>query len=570
MSVVMDNRARWLASPRVSEEDKATILAMDDYTRDDAFFQDVELGTAGMRGKLGPGTNRMNLHTVGRVSVAFGQYVLSTARDAGKKGIVIAHDNRYFSREFAELSARIFNEMGIHAFLFDSLRPTPELSFAVRELGAQGGVMITASHNPKEYNGYKVYDETGCQLVPEKAAKMLAFASALPDELSFEVPHGKVQGKTTILEKKIDDDYCKAVEGCQRNPGLNKKGFKVIYTPQHGASYENAIRVFRDCGYEIIPVVEQCNHDPAFGGTKSPNPEVAAAWEKTFEYMTREHADFAVMTDPDGDRCGVAFLSSKGTYERFTGNESAALLIDYLLSDMKKKGDLPADPVMYDTIVTSSLGRVVAASYGVKTESFLTGFKFIGNRIAHYEECGQGPTFVFGYEESYGCLVKPFVRDKDGLQAILLYTEMACYYHNAGIPLDIAFDNLQKKHGYHLALTKDTYFEGMEGSRLMKEMMARLHEEPLKEIAGIPVTKTEDYKNLVSVSADGTKTRIEGLPSSDVLKYFLEDGSTVCVRPSGTEPKVKFYLEAVGNERASLQGKIDSLDAGIRKAAGCR
>ena len=286
--------------------------------------------------------------------------------------------------------------------------------------------------------------------------------------------------------------------------------------------------------------------------------------------MTREHADFAVMTDPDGDRCGVAFLSSKGTYERFTGNESAALLIDYLLGDMKKKGDLPADPVMYDTIVTSSLGRVVAASYGVKTESFLTGFKFIGNRIAHYEECGQGPTFVFGYEESYGCLVKPFVRDKDGLQAILLYTEMACYYHNAGIPLDVAFDNLQKKHGYHLALTKDTYFEGMEGSRLMKEMMARLHEEPLKEIAGIPVTKTEDYKNLVSVSADGTKTRIEGLPSSDVLKYFLEDGSTVCVRPSGTEPKVKFYLEAVGNERASLQGKIDSLDAGIRKAAGCR
>ena len=353
MSVVMDNRARWLASPRVSEEDKATILAMDDYTRDDAFFQDVELGTAGMRGKLGPGTNRMNLHTVGRVSVAFGQYVLSTARDAGKKGIVIAHDNRYFSREFAALSARIFNEMGIHAFLFDSLRPTPELSFAVRELGAQGGVMITASHNPKEYNGYKVYDETGCQLVPEKAAKMLAFANALPDELSFEVPHGKIPGKTTILEKKIDDDYCKAVEGCQRNPGLDKKGFKVIYTPQHGASYENAIRVFRDCGYEIIPVVEQCNHDPAFGGTKSPNPEVAAAWEKTFEYMTREHADFAVMTDPDGDRCGVAFLSSKGTYERFTGNESAALLIDYLLGDMKKKGDLPADPVMYDTIVTS-------------------------------------------------------------------------------------------------------------------------------------------------------------------------------------------------------------------------
>ena len=570
MDKVKENSNRWLSSPRVSEEDKARIRSMSQEELDDAFFKDVELGTAGMRGVLGPGTNRMNEHTVGRVSVAFGQYLLSLGEDTKTRGIVLSHDNRFKSREFALLAAKIFNQMGIKAFIFPSLRPVPELSFAVRYCKAKGGVMITASHNPKQYNGYKIYDETGCQLVPNQANEMLRFADKLPNELEFEVPVAVQQGETIVLGEEVDDAYCKLVESCRVNPDLDKSNFKVVYTPQHGASYENAMRVFKDSGYTIIPVKEQCVHDPAFGATASPNPEVAKAWDFALEYCHKNHADLAVMTDPDGDRCGLAFLSSKGTYERFTGNESAAVLIDYLLGDMKKKGDLPADPVMYDTIVTSSLGRVVAASYGVKTESFLTGFKFIGNRIAHYEECGQGPTFVFGYEESYGCLVKPFVRDKDGLQAILLYTEMACYYHNAGIPLDIAFDNLQKKHGYHLALTKDTYFEGMEGSRLMKEMMARLHEEPLKEIAGIPVTKTEDYKNLVSVSADGTKTRIEGLPSSDVLKYFLEDGSTVCVRPSGTEPKVKFYLEAVGNERASLQAKIDSLDAGIRKAAGCR
>lgn len=568
--IVSENRARWLASPRVSDEDKATILAMDENATNDAFFKDVELGTGGLRGRLGPGTNRMNYHTVGRVAVAFGQYVLSTSPDAAKKGIAIAHDNRYFSREFALLSADIFSKMGIKTYLFDSLRPTPELSYAVRVKGAQGGVMITASHNPKDYNGYKVYDETGCQLTPDKAEKMLALCDALPDELSFEVPEAEVRGEIITLEPEVDDTYCELVEACQRNPGLDKKGFKVVYTPQHGASYENAIRVFKDCGYEIVPVEEQCTHDPAFGGTKSPNPEVAVAWEKTIEKMKEVSADFAVMTDPDGDRCGVAYLSSKGTYERFTGNESAALLIDYLLSDRKAKGDLPKDAVIYDTIVSSSLGRIVAASYGVKCESFLTGFKYIGSRIDYYEKKGSGPTFVFGYEESYGCLISPFVRDKDGLQAILLYTEMALSYARKGIPLDIAYDNLQKKYGYHLAVTKDTYFEGMEGNAKMKAMMESLHQNPVMEIAGIPVESTADYLNGVTTHSDGRREPIEGLPPSDVMKYFLTDGSTVCVRPSGTEPKVKFYIEAVGSSKDGLESKVDALDADIRRITGVK
>ncbi|MDY6093786.1 MAG: phospho-sugar mutase [Candidatus Enteromonas sp.] len=568
--IVDENRARWLASPRVSAEDKATILAMDEHTTNDAFYKDVELGTGGLRGRLGPGTNRMNLHTVGRVATAFGQYVLSTDPNAAEKGIVIAHDNRYFSREFALLSADIFSKMGIKTYLFDSLRPTPELSYAVRLKGAQGGVMITASHNPKDYNGYKVYDETGCQLTPDKAEKMLALCDALPDELHFEVPSAKTKGEIITLDPSVDDSYCALVEACQRNPQMDKKGFKVVYTPQHGASYENAIRVFSDCGYEIIPVEEQCTHDPAFGGTKSPNPEVAAAWEKTIEKMKEVSADFAVMTDPDGDRCGVAYLSSKGTYERFTGNESAALLIDYLLSDMREKGDLPQNAVMYDTIVTSSLGRVIAESYGVKCESFLTGFKYIGSRIDYYEKKGNGPTFVFGYEESYGCLIRPFVRDKDGLQAILLYTEMALHYHHLGIPLDVAYDNLQKKYGYHLAVTKDTYFEGMEGNAKMKAMMEGLHRSSIKEIAGIRVVSSADYLNGILTREDGSEEKIEGLPPSDVMKYFLADGSTVCVRPSGTEPKVKFYIEAVGEKKEGLEGKVDALDADIRRITGAK
>ena len=566
---IQEKKAAWLASTRVSEEEKAILRGMDEASIADAFYKEAEFGTGGMRGLLGPGTNRLNDLTVGRVSVGYAQYCLSVDPLHGKeRGIVISHDNRFHSREFAELCAKIFNKMGIKAYLFDMLRPTPELSFAVREKGAIGGVMVTASHNPKEYNGYKVYDETGCQLVPEEADKLLAFINALPDELHFEIPEDKVPGETIILEPQIDDDYCKAVEACQLHPELDKKGFKVIYSPQHGASLESALRVFQDCGYEIIPVKEQCPHDPNFGGTKSPNPEVAAAWELCLEYAKRENADVCVMTDPDGDRCGIAYLSSKGTYERFNGNQSGALLIDYLFAERQKKGLLPKDGRLYDTIVTSSLGRVIAESYGVKSESFLTGFKFIGNAIARRESKGEDPAFCFGYEESYGCLIAPFVRDKDGVQAILLYTEMALFYKRQGIPLDIAWENLQKKYGYHLTVTRDAYFEGVDGAEKMKNMMAMLHAAPFEEVAGINVEKSADYLALEFTYADGKKEAIEGLPKSDVMKYFLVDGSTLCVRPSGTEPKVKFYIEAVNKDGKGLEKKVDEIEAFIRLKAG--
>ena len=419
------NYQRWLASAKLSEEERKTLLGMTETEKQDAFFKDAEFGTGGMRGILGPGTNRLNRWTVGRVTIAFGLFLLKTYPNAREMGVVISHDNRFFSREFTLQSAEILNKMGIKAYIFDALRPTPELSFAVRYCGACGGIMITASHNPREYNGYKVYDHTGCQLVPDAIAPMLEILASLPNELDVEVPAYEKKAETVMLGKDVDDEYVKLVEGCQLKPELDKKGFKIIYTPQHGASYESAIRVFSEVGYEIIPVKEQCVHDPNFGATLSPNPEVEKAWVLALDYAKRYNANLVVMTDPDGDRCGLAYLSSKGTYERLTGNQSAALLIDYLFSNMIEMGKMPKDPVMYDTIVSSSLGREIAHHYGVKSESFLTGFKFIGGRIYHYEKLGHGPTFVFGYEESYGCLIQPFARDKDGVQAILLYSEMA-------------------------------------------------------------------------------------------------------------------------------------------------
>ncbi len=562
------NYDRWLNSPKVSEEDKKVLRAMTEKQKQDAFFKDAEFGTGGMRGILGPGTNRLNSWTIGKVTVAFGEFLLKTYPNAREMGVAISHDNRHCSREFTLQAAEIFNKMGIKAYIFDALRPTPELSFAVRHCGACGGIMITASHNPKEYNGYKVYDHTGCQLVPDAIAPMLEILKGLPNELEVEIPLFEKKAETIVLGPEVDDEYVALVEKCQINPDLDKSNFKVIYTPQHGTSYESAMRVFQDCGYNIIPVKEQCVHDPNFGATKSPNPEVESAWELALEYAKREHADLVVMTDPDGDRCGLAYLSSKGTYERLTGNQSGALLIDYLFSSRKARGEMPADPVMYDTIVTSSLGREVAAHYGVKTESFLTGFKFIGERIHHYEKIGHGPTFVFGYEESYGCLIQPFVRDKDGVQAILLYSEMALYYHNKGIALDKAMEDLYARFGYHYAFLKDAYFAGMEGASTMAKLMKDLHANPLKEIAGLKVAAVEDYLNDVITFADGSKKAIEGLPPSDVLKFVFEDKSTLCIRPSGTEPKMKFYIEIVGEGEEATKARGEAIYRDFMKIIG--
>lgn len=552
------NYRKWLSSPSLTAEEKNELLSLNEEEREDAFFQEAPFGTGGMRGKLGLGLNRINRFVIGKAAYAFGLFLRKVVDDAESKGVAISHDNRAYSREFALLSSRILNDMGFKTYIFGSLRPVPELSYAVRYAHAAGGIMITASHNPKEYNGFKAYDETGCQLTPETIAPLLEIISSLGDPLDIRMEKGG-KGKQIVFDKDIDDAYCKLVEGIQIHPELDKKGFKVVYSPQHGASYENAMRIFTELGYETIPVKEQCVHDPSFSASKSPNPEIPAAWGLSLEYARKYHADLCVMTDPDGDRCGLAYLSSKGNYERLTGNESGALLIDYILAAKKANGTLPSNGVIYDTIVTSSQGEDIAKSYGVRVESFLTGFKYIGERIGYYEKKGNGPTFLFGYEESYGCLIAPFVRDKDGVQAILLYTEMALYYKRLGIPLDVAYENLQKKYGYHDTDTISVYFEGLSGHIKMTQMMEGLRKERLREIDGHAVKEIRDYELDIITHEDGKTEAIEGLPKSDVLKYVLDDGSTVTVRPSGTEPKIKFYIEAVAKEKEGIAGKVASL-----------
>ena len=537
----LDNYNRWLNSARVDEATKAQLKAMNQQEIDDAFFKDVEFGTAGMRGVLGPGTNRLNDFTVKKATVAFGKYLLEIFPDAKKQGVVISHDNRHMSREFTLLSAQVLNDLGINTYIFDALRPTPELSFAVRYLKACGGIMITASHNPKQYNGYKVYDETGCQLVPDKIKRLLEIIAELPNELDVEYEAIKERGKNVILDNKVDDEYVRLVESIAINKDLDKSNFKVVFTPNHGTSYVNSMRIFSDLGYKIYPVLSQIDPDPDFSGTLSPNPEDARSFIEPIKLAKEIDADLIVMTDPDGDRVGLGYKATDGSYQTLTGNQSAALLMDYIFSEKKKRGELSKDGVMYNTIVTSSIGKEIATFYGVKTEQFLTGFKFIGNRIDYYEKLGHGPKFEFGYEESYGCLIAPFARDKDGCQAILMYCEMALFYFLRGLRLDQAWDDLCKRFGYHQDIAYSLEFFGSEGQAKMDNLMNVLHNDPFIEINGLKVVAVDDNEKQQHIAANGEVTPIN-LPKANVVKLFLEGGSLVTVRPSGTEPKVKFYV----------------------------
>ena len=546
MTKTQENYQRWLNSPKVDNETKEVLKKMNQEQIDDAFFKDVEFGTAGMRGVLGPGTNRLNNFTVRKATVAFAQYLLELFANAKEMGVVISHDNRHQSREFTLLSAKVLNDFGIKAYIFDSLRPTPELSFAVRYQKACAGIMITASHNPKEHNGYKVYDETGCQLVPEKIARLLEIISSLPNELEVEYEPAKELGETIVLDSSVDDEYVRLVESIAINKDLDKSNFKIVFTPNHGTSYVPAMRIFKDLGYDIVPVLSQCEPDPDFSGTLSPNPEDPRSYIEGLKLAKEVGAKLLVMTDPDGDRVGLGYLASDGTYQTFTGNQSAAMLLDYILSGRKKRGLLSDNGVMYNTIVTSSLGKEVAEYYGVKTEQFLTGFKFIGNRIDYYEKHG-GPHFEFGYEESYGCLIAPFARDKDGCQAILLYCEMALYYDRLCKPLDVVWDELQQRFGYHLDIAYSIEFTGSAGQQAMDDLMNSLHTSPLKSLSGVKVVRVEDY--LKQESYEGEKTEKINLPKSNVVKLYFENGNTITVRPSGTEPKVKFYIGIKSKEK---------------------
>lgn len=570
MSIIEENYQRWLASPVVDEKTKEEIRKMSESEKSDAFFKDAEFGTAGMRGILGPGTNRLNIFTVRKSTIAFGKYLIEKFKEEGKKrGVVISHDNRFMSREFTLDTAKTLNKMGINTYIFDSLRPTPELSFAVREMHAVGGVMITASHNPKEYNGYKVYDENGCQLVPYRIERLLEILAELPDELSVHIDEAKVPGVNTVLTSEIDDKYVDAVLGIRLNPDLDKKGFKVVYTPQHGTSFIPAMKMFEKAGYKdnIFPVEKQCSPDPNFSNTLSPNPEVKDAYIEPIKLAKEISADLIVMTDPDADRVGVAFKNKNGEYELLTGNQSGGLLIDYILGQRKAKGLLSNNGVMYNTIVTSTFGTKIAHSYGVKTVSLLTGFKFIGDAIDLALK-NNGPHYEFGYEESYGCLIAPFARDKDAQQALLMLVEMTLFHLREGKTLDVVMDELQQKFNYYNDTQFSIFFPGSEGPSKMSKLMDDLRGN-ISDIAGYKVTRVEDYEKGIAKNADGTIEKLT-LPVSNVLKFFLGEDMMISIRPSGTEPKCKFYYGVNAKDKEEVKTLPSKLHEDLLKKIGLK
>ena len=558
------NYERWFNCETLDPSLKAELIAMNEKEKEDAFYTDLEFGTAGMRGILGAGTNRMNIYTIRKANVGFAKYILGL-ENGKERGVAIGYDNRHMSYRFAVESAKVLATFGIKSYIFESLRPTPELSYAVRFLKCAGGIMITASHNPKEYNGYKVYDDTGCQLIPEWGDIVVKYVNEVEDELGVEVcSNEEAYPYMTWIGEEVDEAYYKEVMGIEINPGMDKSGFKIVFSPQHGTSNIPVRECLGRLGYDVVPVLAQCAPDPDYTNTKSPNPEVDMAYELAIIKAKEVGADVVVICDPDGDRLGVV-AKHDGKYVLMSGNQSAAVYLEYILSQMKEKGTLPDNAVMYNTIVTSDLGELVARSYGVDMEKTLTGFKFIGDKIRKYEKTGE-KQFVFGYEESYGCVIKDFVRDKDAVQAVLTAAEAGNYYKKQGKDLVDVLNELYEKHGTfketQIALSK----AGAAGAARIKEIMDNLRKEAPTTIANVKVVASEDYQASIRYE-DGNEVTID-LPKSNVLKYYLEDGSWIAARPSGTEPKCKFYFSIKGHNAEDAASKTEVFHKAVLEMIG--
>ncbi|MDO4500770.1 MAG: phospho-sugar mutase [Erysipelotrichaceae bacterium] len=550
---------QWVSKPDLDPQLKAELLAMSEEEKKDAFYMDAEFGTAGMRNLLGAGTNRLNIYVIQRANVGFAKYILAQENGA-ERGVAISYDNRHKSYRFAIESAKVLAHYGIKSYIFESLRPTPELSFAVRHLKCAGGIMITASHNAKEYNGYKVYDDSGCQLLPEDVKLIVDEINKVEDILNVPTAtDDEAWPYMNWIGEEVDKAYYEAVKTCEINHDIDKSNFKIVYSPQHGADNIPVRTVLKELGYNCIPVLAQCMPDPDYTNTKSPNPEVEASYELSIKLAKEVDADVVVITDPDGDRLGVV-AKHNGEYVLMSGNQSAAVYLEYILSQLQAQGKLPSNGVMYNTIVTSDLGELVARSYGVDVEKTLTGFKFIGDKIRKYEKTGE-KVFLFGYEESYGCVVKDFVRDKDGVQAVLTAAECGAYYKAQGKDLIDVLNDLYAKHGTfkesQVALSKS----GEAGLKRIAEIMSDLRADAPTEIGGLKVVTVEDYQTSIK-NSNGVETVID-LPKSNVLKYYLEDGSWIAARPSGTEPKIKFYFSIKGKDAEDAANKTAVLQKDV-------
>jgi phosphoglucomutase len=562
---------KWSDYLHIDHEINDLLVSMkdDEKALEDAFYKNLEFGTGGMRGEIGPGTNRMNIYTVRKASEGLARYIEEEGTEAKRRGVAIAYDSRHKSPEFAMEAAKTLATHGIQTYVFDELAPTPELSFALRYLNAFSGIVVTASHNPPEYNGYKVYGEDGAQLPPHIADAVIDKVNEVENELEIEVKSEeelKSQGLIKMIGEEIHQSYLDHLISISETPQISKEvDLKIVFSPLHGTALKMADRGLKALGYEHIHIVkEQAKPDPEFSTVKSPNPEDKEAFELAIRDGKEMDADILIATDPDADRLGVAVKGDDGEYVLLTGNQTGAVLLNYILSRKQEKNMIPANGRVFKTIVTSELGRKVAEQYGVSVEDVLTGFKFIGEKIKKYEESGEY-TFLFGYEESYGYLIGDFARDKDAVQAVLMAGEAAAYYKKHGKTLVDVLHDLFERHGYYQEGLKSLTLKGKEGAEQIQGILKKFREEPLAEVAGLKVVSAEDYKTSKKVELDtGTETSIT-LPASNVLKYFLEDGSWVCLRPSGTEPKIKFYFSVIGKTQKESDEKLASLTENLMK-----
>ena len=528
--------------------------------KEEAFYAPLEFGTAGMRGIVGPGINRMNIYTVRQATEGLARLIETYGEEAKKRGVAIAHDSRHFSPEFALESAKVLVKHGIKAYVFEDLRPTPELSYAVRHLHTFAGIMITASHNPAAYNGYKVYGEDGGQMPPKDADALTEFVRQVENPLAVDVVTKEELEQSVLFEwigEAVDAAYLEEIKSVSVNPSLlsDTKDLSVVYTPLHGTGLMLTKRALDQAGFTGLQIVsEQAVPDGDFTTVKSPNPEEAGAFEYAIRLGEETKADVLLATDPDADRMGAAVRQPDGTYQVITGNQIAAILLDYLLFAHQKAGTLPTNAAAVKSIVSSELPTVIAEHYGAKMVNVLTGFKFIAEQIKNYEETN-AHTFMFGFEESYGYLVQPFVRDKDAIQAVLLLTEVAAHFKSEGKTLYDGLQALYEKYGYFLEKTISVTVQGLEGPAKIKALLDGLRKEVPSNFGGIKVALAQDFSVNQQVNAEGVTSEI-GLPTSNVLKYILEDGSWIAVRPSGTEPKIKFYMGVKAATKEEAQEKL--------------
>ncbi len=544
----IDTYNLWLNHPNIDAKSHEELLKMSEKEKEDAFYTNIKFGTAGMRGVMGVGSDRINIYTIRKATLGFANYLNKN----NKNGVAIAYDNRHNSKEYAYDCAALLASQGIKTYLFDSLRPTPELSFATRYYKCDGGIMITASHNPKQYNGYKLYDETGCQLIPEIAEKVTKEVEMIDDPLSI-VLGDYDKSLINIINKEVDEAYYKEVLNISLRKDLkDKDSIKIVFSPEHGASNIPVRETLKRAGFNVHVVESQESPDGDFPNTKTPNPEELGAYEGVIDLAKKIDADLLLVCDPDGDRMGVG-VKKDGDYLIFNGNQTGALLLEYILSTRQELGIKCDNPVMFNTIVTSDIGEAVANYYGVECEKTLTGFKYIGNKVKKYEENGK-KNYVFGYEESYGSLISPFVRDKDATQACMMLAEEAVYYHKQGKTLyDVLLDIFNKVGAYYDAQFS-IMLPGADGAVKLAEIMKNIRENPFT-LPGYKTVKIEDYKLKKTTYSDGKVEELSGFDVTDALKYYLNDGSFVAIRPSGTEPKCKIYLST----------KADTYDEAIKK-----